>query len=125
MAEGDERSWAKLRTGSGGYEQWEGNCRMGLADRREITRRKCSVGQADWQSGNARLDKTRRKFSTFVRSAIVELDNREAPTFPEGNIVEVSPALVRADFSGTHKACKLHWTDSKSRAEATKTSTAG
>lgn len=41
------------------------------------------------QSGNARLDKTRRKFSTFLRSAVVEFDNRAPPTFPEGNVVEV------------------------------------
>ena len=31
----------------------------------------------------------RPKFSTFLRSVVVEMDNREAPTFPEGNIVEV------------------------------------
>ncbi|KAI9638968.1 putative chromatin remodeling-related protein [Dioszegia hungarica] len=51
-------------------------------------------------SGNARLDKTRRKFSTFVRSAIVELDNREAPTFPEGNIVEWHPQGLQAPLDG-------------------------
>ncbi len=44
---------------------------------------------ANAQSGNARLDKTRRKFSTFLRAAVVEMDGREAPTYPEGNIVEV------------------------------------
>nr|XP_018260323.1 uncharacterized protein I303_07241 [Kwoniella dejecticola CBS 10117]OBR82481.1 hypothetical protein I303_07241 [Kwoniella dejecticola CBS 10117] len=38
--------------------------------------------------GNTRLDRTKRKFSTFLKSVIVEFDNREAPTFPEGNIVE-------------------------------------
>lgn len=41
------------------------------------------------QSGNARLDKTKRKFTSFLRSAVVEFDNRQAPTYPEGNIVEV------------------------------------
>jgi SWI/SNF-related matrix-associated actin-dependent regulator of chromatin subfamily D len=46
------------------------------------------------QSGNARLDKTRKRFSTFLRSAIVEFDNREAPTFPEGNIVEVCQCVA-------------------------------
>lgn len=51
-------------------------------------------GRRSCQSGNVRLDKTKRKFSTFVRSAVVEFDHREAPTFPEGNIVEVS---VEAD----------------------------
>lgn len=40
------------------------------------------------QSGNARLDKTRRKFTTFLRSAVIDMDNRQHPTFPEGNIVE-------------------------------------
>ncbi|WWC92772.1 uncharacterized protein L201_007731 [Kwoniella dendrophila CBS 6074] len=39
-------------------------------------------------SGNARMDRTKRKLSTFLKSVIVEFDNREAPTFPEGNIVE-------------------------------------
>ncbi|WVQ79223.1 hypothetical protein IAT38_001319 [Cryptococcus sp. DSM 104549] len=39
-------------------------------------------------SGNVRLDKTKRKFSAFIKSAIVEFDRRDAPTFPEGNIVE-------------------------------------
>ncbi|OWT38076.1 hypothetical protein J008_04410 [Cryptococcus neoformans] len=39
-------------------------------------------------SGNVRLDKTKRKFTTFLKSAIIEFDNRDAPTFPEGNIVE-------------------------------------
>lgn len=40
------------------------------------------------QSGNVRLDKAKRKFTTFLKSAIIEFDNRDAPTFPEGNIVE-------------------------------------
>nr|ODN80287.1 hypothetical protein L203_05875 [Cryptococcus depauperatus CBS 7841] len=39
-------------------------------------------------SGNVRLDKNKRKFTSFLKSAIVEFDNRDAPTFPEGNIVE-------------------------------------
>ncbi|ODO08498.1 hypothetical protein L198_00228 [Cryptococcus wingfieldii CBS 7118] len=39
-------------------------------------------------SGNVRLDRTKRKFTTFLKSAIIEFDNREAPTYPEGNIVE-------------------------------------
>ena len=43
---------------------------------------------AEIQSGNARLDKTRRKFTTFLRAAVVEMENRQHPTFPEGNIVE-------------------------------------
>jgi len=41
------------------------------------------------QSGNTRLDKSKRKLSSFLRSAVIEFDNREPPTFPEGNIVEV------------------------------------
>ncbi|WWD20275.1 hypothetical protein CI109_104751 [Kwoniella shandongensis] len=48
-------------------------------------------------SGNTRLDKTKRKFSTFLRSAIIEFDNREAPTFPEGNIVEWHNASNQRD----------------------------
>ena len=40
-------------------------------------------------SGNVRLDRTKRKFSTFLKRVVVEFDQREAPTFPEGNIVEV------------------------------------
>ncbi|KAK6908486.1 hypothetical protein I203_102488 [Kwoniella mangroviensis CBS 8507] len=39
-------------------------------------------------SGNTRLDRNKRKFSTFLNRVVVEFDNREAPTFPEGNIVE-------------------------------------
>ncbi|WVW86960.1 hypothetical protein I302_109016 [Kwoniella bestiolae CBS 10118] len=39
-------------------------------------------------SGNIRLDRTKRKFSTFLNRVVVEFDNREAPTFIEGNIVE-------------------------------------
>ncbi|EIW71550.1 hypothetical protein TREMEDRAFT_42914 [Tremella mesenterica DSM 1558] len=43
-------------------------------------------------SGNVRIDKTKRKFSTFLRRVVVEFDNREPPTYPEGNVVEWSPA---------------------------------
>lgn len=47
------------------------------------------------QSGNARLDKVKRKFTSFIKSAVVEFDQREAPTYPEGNIVEVcSPNMT-------------------------------
>ncbi|GMK59398.1 hypothetical protein CspeluHIS016_0800040 [Cutaneotrichosporon spelunceum] len=42
-------------------------------------------------TGNNRLDKTKRKLSTFLRSLVVEFDNRESPTFPEGNVVEWHP----------------------------------
>ncbi|WVF68489.1 hypothetical protein IAT40_003256 [Kwoniella sp. CBS 6097] len=51
-------------------------------------------------SGNVRLDKTKRKFSTFLKSAIVEFDNREAPTFPEGNIVEWHAQNLTAPLDG-------------------------
>ncbi|RSH93276.1 SWI/SNF complex component snf12 [Saitozyma podzolica] len=51
-------------------------------------------------SGNARLDKTRRKLSTFLRSAVVEFDNREAPTFPEGNVVEWHPQTLQPPLDG-------------------------
>ncbi|OCF43839.1 hypothetical protein I317_02281 [Kwoniella heveanensis CBS 569] len=51
-------------------------------------------------SGNVRLDKTKRKFSTFLKSAVVEFDNREAPTFPEGNIVEWHAQNLTAPLDG-------------------------
>jgi SWI/SNF-related matrix-associated actin-dependent regulator of chromatin subfamily D len=34
------------------------------------------------------LDKTRAKFTNYIRSVVVELDNRNSPTYPEGNTVE-------------------------------------
>lgn len=37
------------------------------------------------------MDKQKRKFSSFLRTAVVEFDHREAPTFPEGNMVEWRP----------------------------------
>ena len=40
------------------------------------------------KSGNVRLDKTRPKFTNFIRSVVVELDNRTSPTYPEGNTIE-------------------------------------
>ncbi|KAK8849647.1 hypothetical protein IAR55_004982 [Kwoniella newhampshirensis] len=51
-------------------------------------------------SGNTRLDKTKRKFTTFLRSAVIEFDNREAPTFPEGNIVEWHAQNVTTPLDG-------------------------
>ncbi|WWC73727.1 uncharacterized protein I206_107699 [Kwoniella pini CBS 10737] len=50
--------------------------------------------------GNTRLDRTKRKFSTFLKSVIVEFDNREAPTFPEGNIVEWHAQNVTPPLDG-------------------------
>ena len=49
-----------------------------------------SFAMANVKSGNGRIDKARPKFSTFLRSAVVELDQREAPTHPDGNVIEVS-----------------------------------
>ncbi|ORY34769.1 putative chromatin remodeling-related protein [Naematelia encephala] len=51
-------------------------------------------------SGNVRLDKTKRKFSSFLRSVVVEFDNREPPTYPEGNIVEWHPQTLQAPLDG-------------------------
>jgi hypothetical protein len=48
------------------------------------------MGYANDQSGNARLDKVKRKFTSFIKAAIVDFGDRESPTYPEGNIVEVS-----------------------------------
>jgi len=36
----------------------------------------------------------KRKFTSFVKSAVVDFGDREAPTYPEGNIVEVGHPLV-------------------------------
>ncbi|BEI84199.1 hypothetical protein CcaverHIS002_0408030 [Cutaneotrichosporon cavernicola] len=47
-------------------------------------------------TGNNRLDKTKRKLSTFLRSLVVEFDHRESPTFPEGNVVEWHPRADQA-----------------------------
>ncbi|WVR08081.1 hypothetical protein IAU60_005127 [Kwoniella sp. DSM 27419] len=51
-------------------------------------------------SGNTRLDKSKRKFSTFLKSAVVEFDRREAPTFSEGNIVEWHTQNLTAPLDG-------------------------
>jgi SWI/SNF-related matrix-associated actin-dependent regulator of chromatin subfamily D len=59
-----------------------------------------SAIRANSQTGNHRLDKQKRKFSTFLRSLVVEMDNREAPTFSEGNIVEWHPAAGVAPVDG-------------------------
>lgn len=46
------------------------------------------------------MDKTRPQFSTFIRSAVIELDNRTAPTYPEGNTVEWHPQPGQPDLDG-------------------------
>lgn len=46
------------------------------------------------------MDKHKRKLSSFLRSVVVEFDNREAPTFPEGNIVEWRPNQSQPPLDG-------------------------
>ena len=76
---------------------------MGLTSRRACLGCKiqlipaCESLYSRWQTGNARLDRSKRKFSSFLRSAVVEFDNREPPTYPEGNIVEVSIQFAGLD----------------------------
>jgi hypothetical protein len=87
-----------------------GTTRRGAIGRCESAVVRSSHDQrAHRQSGNARLDKIKRKFTSFIKSAVVEFDQREAPTYPEGNIVEVCPLLQatlcgdKAErYSGTH-----------------------
>ncbi|KAL7425133.1 SWI/SNF and RSC complex subunit Ssr3 [Cryptotrichosporon argae] len=55
-------------------------------------------------SGNNRLDKTKRKFSTFLRSVVVELDGREVPTYPEGNIIEARGPRCSPPFGGSSRS---------------------
>ncbi|ORX37757.1 chromatin remodeling-related protein [Kockovaella imperatae] len=51
-------------------------------------------------TGNVRLDKTKRKFSSFIRSAVIEMDDRTAPTFPEGNVAEWRPRNLQPPLDG-------------------------
>ncbi|KAK4688672.1 SWI/SNF-related matrix-associated actin-dependent regulator of chromatin subfamily D, partial [Tremellales sp. Uapishka_1] len=51
-------------------------------------------------SGNNRLDKQKQKFSTFIKTAFVEFDHREPPTYPEGNMVEWHPQPLQPALDG-------------------------
>jgi SWI/SNF-related matrix-associated actin-dependent regulator of chromatin subfamily D len=46
------------------------------------------------------LDKTRHKFTSFIRSAVVEIDQRSAPTYPEGNTIEWVPQPNQPPMDG-------------------------
>lgn len=47
------------------------------------------------KSGNNRIDRSKRKFTSFLKAVVVDFDKRDA--YPEGNVVEVGHDKNRAE----------------------------